>query len=159
MKASVALSVSLLIILALSATAAINRWTYNTPFSKILQIVADGTGGCGVLGADTNGHHFIVRIDKKGIALYEKDLGASILCLGIAHVSPKGIAYWTRGAEDVIIHVNKKGVEQTIAKPFSLYQPCTGSYSSTYSDKKGYFSCRVDTQPPFGVKLVRITEK
>jgi len=156
------LTACLLVTLALSATAATERWNYTAPFAQIFQIVADGTGGCGVLGVATNGHFFVAYLNKKGTPLYEKDFGAAVNCLGIARVTAKNLSYWVQSvAGSVLIHVNHKGVEQTISQVNSAYYPSgiIPFYKCEFSDKKGYFSSKVDLVPPSFWYVVRLTDK
>jgi hypothetical protein len=161
-NSALTLTACLLFTLALSATAATERWNYTAPFVQIFQIVADGTGGCGVLGIATNGHFFVAYLNKKGTPLYEKDLGAAANCLGIARVTTKNLAYWVQSvAGSVLIHVNQKGVEQTISQVNFGYYPSAmlPFYNSNFSDKKGFFSSTQDLVPPNFWYVVRLTDK
>ncbi|MCX7001765.1 MAG: hypothetical protein NTV22_00660, partial [bacterium] len=91
MKKSFLSYVAMLVLLyAVAAPAATFQWAVDG-FTSVMQIVADGKGGCAVLGANAGGM-YVVWIDKKGAKLYEKTLTGTS-SMGILSFDGKTLIY------------------------------------------------------------------
>jgi len=147
MKKSFLSYVAMLVLLcAVAAPAATFQWAVDG-FVSVMQIVADGKGGCAVLGANASGM-YVVWIDKKGAKVYEKTLALS--SMGILSFDGKTLVYQLATSPMTLAVVDKKGVETSVSDAaYSMY----GVYvMSPYQpnvprDSKGFFTAQVPTGP------------
>ena len=138
----------LLLLWAAAAPAATYQWSI-AGFANVYQILADGKGGCVVLGSTLGGQR-IVRLNKNGVIVYDKLL-VGAMSLGILSFDGKTLVYQQQtAAAGTLIVVDKKGVETTVSHEnydqmghFSVspYQP------NNPSDKKGFFTMQKPTSP------------
>jgi hypothetical protein len=130
----------LLMLWAAAAPAATYQWSVDG-FARVLQILADGKGGCVVLGNASSGER-IVWVNQKGAIVYDKTLTMG-MSLGIVTFDGKTLVYHYQMALGTLIVVDKKGIETTVSDTdYNLngllgtfpYQPVNGG------DKKGFFT-------------------
>ena len=83
------------VISVMIACAATKQWQYNSP-NNIIQIYADGKGGCAVATTDTNNLVTVVWLDKKGKVLYESPLMSAPMLGLIQSCSANQLTYTDR---------------------------------------------------------------
>ena len=128
----------------LTVSAATPEWSYDGTFQQIFQVIADGKGGCAVVGVQTNSSYHIAWLDKNGDVKYAKTLpaGGGVI-FGVYGADKKALIFGIQtvaGAE--LITVDKKGVESSQAFPVGalFYQVGVPPYGvSMTQDKKGFF--------------------
>ena len=149
---------------AITVFAATEQWRFDG-WSRVLQVVADGAGGCALFRVETNGvAASVVWLDNKGQVKYEKENllevpGPIISC------TKKELIFSTSGTSTstlsvVILQVDKKGAEQEISEPESfMISPAYQFPQSVLKDKKGFFAVALSTNEPRRMSLVRYTYK
>jgi hypothetical protein len=127
----------------IAVSAATPEWSYDATFGIIFQVVADGKGGCAVMGVQTNSSYHVAWLDKKGNVIYDKTLVPGGVVLNIYGASKKGLMFGIQTmAGPELITVDKDGVESGQAYPVnSLYfQVGVPPYGASITqDKKGFF--------------------
>ena len=143
--------------------AATQAWTYERPMGAVLQILADGSGGCGIFAMDTNGCSRVAWIDSKGVVKHEAVLANSTNVFGLMSCDKSGLLYsigWT--GTNVLISVDKNGVVTTIADPTNQVSATLGIpayFTSRFSDKKGFFATKMALVAPEFASVVRYSFK
>jgi len=129
---------------ATTVQAATLEWAVDG-FAVIYQVVADGKGGCAVLGAYPGGP-CVVWIDSSGAKVYDRTLTTS--SLGILAFDGKNLVYHLATSPMTLVTVDKKGAERTVSDPaYHMY----GTYvaapyqPSRAGDKKGFFTAQAPT--------------
>ncbi len=136
----------LLSLSAMVVPAATFQWSADG-FAMINQIVADGKGGCAVLGTNGGGF-YIVWLDKKGVKIYEKTVVNT--CAGILSCDNKTLVYNMLGSPYTLIAVDKKGVETTVSDPAYNMRGVfmtTPNQPNVPRDSKGFFTAQAPTGP------------
>ncbi len=136
-------TVALTVLLARAAT---RQWEY-TSIQTIIQVVADGKGGCALAMADTNNIVTVVWLDRKGRSLYQS-LPVSGPMLGpIQDCSPKQLTYTIFIGYPMIVQVDKKGHEQPVVSigGITYGTPLAPNANNRLGDKKGFLVINVDT--------------
>ena len=148
MKKSFLSYVAMLVLLcAVAAPAATFQWAVDG-FTTVMQIVADGKGGCAVLGAYPGGM-CVVWIDKKGAKLYEKTLTGTS-SMGILSFDGKTLVYQLMTSPMTLVAVDKKGVETSVADAaYMMYGVFLGMpyQPNVPRDSKGFFTAQAPTGP------------
>ena len=137
----------LVLLYAVAAPAATFQWAVDG-FTSVMQIVADGKGGCAVLGANAGGM-YVVWIDKKGAKLYEKTLTGTT-SMGILSFDGKTLIYQLTTSPMSLVAVDKKGVETSVADAaYTMYGVFFGMpyQPNVPRDSKGFFTAQVPTGP------------
>ncbi len=136
----------LVLLCAVAAPAATFQWAVDG-FTSVNQIVADGKGGCAVLGHNASGI-YIVWIDKKGAKVYEKTLTSS--SLGILSFDGKTLVYQLTTSPYSLVAVDKKGVETSVADAsYMMYGVFVmmQNQPNVPRDSKGFFTAQSPTGP------------
>ena len=143
--------------------AATQEWTYERPMAAVLQILADGSGGCGILASDTNSCFRVAWIDSKGGLKYEAVLPSGTDAFGLMSCDKAGLLYsigWS--GTNVLISVDKNGVVTTIADPTNQVHATLGVpayFTSRFSDKKGFFTTKIALTAPMHASVARYSFK
>ncbi|MCX7004049.1 MAG: hypothetical protein NTV22_12380 [bacterium] len=141
------LLVVVLLVSAVAAPAATFQWAVDG-FISVMQIVADGKGGCAVLGAYPGGM-CVVWIDKKGAKLYDKTLTGTS-SMGILSFDGKTLIYPLTTSPMSLVAVDKKGVETSVSDAaYSMYGVFLGMpyQPNVPRDSKGFFTVQTPTGP------------
>ena len=144
------------------AGAATVQWTYERPLSVVLQIMSDGSGGCGILAVDTNGLFCVAWLGSKGEVLYEVVLPSSVMSFGVMSCDKAGLLYSVvSGGMYYLMYIDRKGGQSVILDPASNIIPTiTPAYfTSRFSDAKGFFATHQATAPPNLAWVVRYSRK
>ena len=158
------LMTAMLLLATLAVVAATEQWRYDG-WSRILQVVADGSGGVAFFRLETNGvAASIVWLDKKGALVYES---ANMLeLIGPIISCTKKELIFTRGEGNppnrtiILVQVDSKGNEQTITEPGKyLVGPAFQFGQGISKDKKGFFAEALTTNSPYRTELIRYTYK
>ena len=154
-----------ILVCTITAYAATEQWRFDG-WERILQVVADGSGGCALFRIETNGvAASVVWLDRDGQVKYEKENfleipGPIISC------TKKELIFSTTGTSTstlsvVILQVDKKGVEKETSDP--AYFLTSVGYDqepmNSVKDKKGFFAVALTTNELRRISLVRYTYK
>jgi len=128
------------------ACAATKQWQYNSP-NNIMQVYADGKGGCAVATTDTNNLVTVVWLDKKGKVLYESPLMSAPMIGLIQSCSANQLTYTIFFGYPMIVQVSKKGEETPVVSigGITYGTPLAPTLNNKLDDKKGFFIINVNT--------------
>jgi hypothetical protein len=87
--------------------AATEQWKLSLPM-QVVQIVADGNGGCAAAALETNGYVSIHWLDKKGNAKYTSEPSPGFIPGMIQSCSKKQLIYMSMIPIPLLVQVNKK---------------------------------------------------
>ena len=143
-----------LVLAALRVSAVTTAWSYQADIVSFHQVVADGTGGCGIIGATTNGSLCVVRLNSKGEEIYRYQLGVSTY--GILTIGKKGMVFSEVGVPPYrLIYADAKGQSIVVSSPgYNLLNMMMPTLRSRLFDKKGFFAFALPSAP-VQQKLVR----
>lgn len=114
-------------------------------FDTVYQIVADGKGGCAVVGVASSAP-YIVWLDSAGNIVYQRTLTVSTL--GIVAFDGKNLVYHLATSPMTLVTVDKKGTEKTVSDPaYHLFGAFMGMpyQPNRPFDKKGFFTAQAPT--------------
>ena len=138
MKTRLSILVCLLALLACAAAgAATEQWRYSgVPY--IIQIFADGSGGCAFAFTNVNNTSSVVWLDKNGATIHE-GITSSHMLSPIIKCTAKELLYAAQGA---LVHVDRTGAASTItASSGLLLQDYLALLPmNATADKKGFFA-------------------
>ncbi|NLF39686.1 hypothetical protein GX586_09590 [bacterium] len=130
--------------------AATQEWQ-TPPVSNILQLVADGKGGCVVASSDTNERVRVTWYDRKGAVMYESPemLGYGPLSI-INSCSSKQLLYTMYYGLPMLVQVSRNGSALPVASigGYTIGGPIAVFPASRFADAKGFFVINVDTNIP-----------
>ena len=136
---------------SLTLVAVTEQWRYDTG-EEVLQVVADGKGGCAVFYGGTNSTYSCVWLDRKGRILYQASgPGSGPFGIGITACSPKQLLYADFSTFPQLVQVRKQRAPVPVAAlggfvigtpfaPVPIPVP-----SSQVGDRKGFFVVNTNT--------------
>ena len=155
------LAAALISLSVLFVFAATEQWRFTVPM-MLVQVVADGNGGCATAALDTNGFINVFWFDKKGDIKYTSDPIPGFMPGIIQSCSKKQLVYMSMIPMPLLVQVNKKGDEKPVVSlgGFLYGRPLPGMAANTSSltDKKGFFVINVNTNAETSA-IVRYTYK
>lgn len=139
---------------ALFVYAATEEWDHDGQH-QIIQVVADGKGGCAFLRMSTNHIQSLVWLDSKGQVLYQSVVSNAV----IFTCSKKQVVFSDKQSGDTVKQVDVKGTVSLLDDPDRMEGPLTMQYyQNTMADKKGFFAIKM-VSPPGEQRLVRFKNK
>ncbi|MCX7846503.1 MAG: hypothetical protein N2595_00505 [bacterium] len=130
----------------LQSDAASLEWSVNLGNGLVMQLIADGSGGCAVVVERSGPSFDVIWFDNKGTVRYQATLSNWPVLLAC---EKKGLVYvHSTGMQYVAVSVDKKGVATTITTPVEMHLDTAAlSYDRFVmrrSDSKGFFVERWD---------------
>ena len=126
------------VLAATALVAATKQWRVFGD-AGIMQIIADGAGGCAFVRVDAGNTGTVVWVDTKGTVKYHRDLG-KITAGCILSCTTKVLRFLTENPPYVVVEVDSKGIETEIAAPYGAMMPAELQvYQNTTADAKGLF--------------------
>lgn len=132
---------TLALLLATALFAATEQWSVDGK-EMIMQVVADGKGGCAFICSETNSVKTIVWLDKSGKSIYESTVSNAV----IITCSNKQLVYKDKLSGPKIIQIDVKGRKKEFSKSESdayVSLMHSVSYPSEMADKKGFFAVKI----------------
>ena len=132
---------------AVSVLAATELWRTPT-VSNVIQVMADGKGGCACAWFDTNATINLAWFDAKGRVRYTSEPSdIPIPILPINACTPKQLLYTTVYGFPMMVQVDKKGRAIPVATigGFVIGSPPMLLPRNSLTDQKGFFLINVDT--------------
>lgn len=147
LKIMIAFLISFTVLFAYAVT---EQWRNTfTGVDGIIQVVADGKGGCAVASLDTNGIAIISWYNKKGDVIYQSDNYIYGFPNMIQACSKNQLTYMLTVPVPMIVQVDKKGAERPVAVIngylYSLPFTSLSANANTFVDKKGFFVVNANT--------------
>ncbi len=132
--------------------AATKVWDYDRNTdpdgAQIIQIVADGKGGCAATWIDTNDVFTVVWLDKKGTVKYEQQMyGLMFSANMIIHCSKKRLVHFSGAPIPMVVQVDAKG-NAKVTGTLNGYLMGILTFpipKQILADKKGFFAANSDT--------------
>jgi hypothetical protein len=143
------------LLLAASLRAMTRQWSVPAGMN-VTGILADRKGGCAFTCVESNGVHFVVWVDRKGVVKFEKALSTGVGAV-LVTCHKNDLVYMRAGAGyGVFVQVHKQG-EQSLSESGKLIAAIK---QTLVSDKKGFFAAVIDTnQSPTRAEVVRYSRK
>jgi len=135
--------------------AATEEWDYDGQY-QIMQVVADGNGGCAFLRESTNHIQSLVWLDRTGKVVYQGVVSNAV----IFTCTKKQVIFSDKLTGADVKQIDAKGTVSLLADPDgriegSVTMPTS---KSTMADKKGFFAIKLGAVPG-GQRLVRFRNK
>ncbi|NLF39685.1 hypothetical protein GX586_09585 [bacterium] len=144
---------------AMSAVCATEQWSVPGG-DTIMQIVADGSGGCAFAYRDASNNVTLVWLDKKGQTIFESHptnhyMWPVIVC------TKKTLLFADLRPGPVIVQAANDGTETVLAEPGAVITSSAyGMYrQAVTADAKGFFAVNVTPISPGGQTLVRFKNR
>lgn len=125
--------------------------------AAIMQIIADGHGGCAFVRGNTNNAYTVVWVDKNGAIRFQAAT-TNISGGAILRCTTRELVYIRNTVPATLGQVDKKGAETVLSAPSGgLEAPILSMYQSFTADPKGFFA--IGYYGPDSMRLMRFSNK
>jgi hypothetical protein len=154
-KIFILVCITMCLVCALCVYAATEEWDYDGQH-QIIQVVADGKGGCAFLRMSTNQVQSLVWLDSTGQVLYQSVVSNAV----IFTCSKKQVVFRDKLTGETVKQVDAKGTVSLLSDPDGRMDGSLTMqyYQNTMADKKGFFAIKM-VSPPGEQRLVRFKNK